>query len=55
MIHIVKSFSIIIKTEVDVFLELPSFLYDSANISDLIFVSSSFLNPAWMSGSPWLT
>ena len=31
-----------IKTEVDVFLELPSFLYDPGNAGNLIFGSSAF-------------
>ena len=32
MIHIVKGFGIVNKTEVDVFLELPYFLYDPVNV-----------------------
>ena len=46
MIHIVKGFNIVDKTEVDVFPEFPSFLYDPANVSDLIFGSFSFSKPS---------
>ena len=42
MIHIVKGFSIVKKTEVDVFLEFPCFLHDSVNIGNLISGSSAF-------------
>ena len=42
MIHIVKGFGIVDETEVDVFMEFPSFLYDPANVGDLISGSSSF-------------
>ena len=45
-IHIVKSFSTVNETEVDVFLELPCFLYDPANVSNLISTSSSFSKPS---------
>ena len=47
MIHTVKGFRIVDETEVDVFLEFPGFLYDPANVGNLIFVSSAFVNPAW--------
>ena len=43
MIHTVKGFSVVNETEVDVFLEFPCFLYDPANVGDLISTSSSFL------------
>ena len=46
MIHTVKGFSIVDETEVDVFLEFPSFLYDSANVGNLISGSSSFSKPS---------
>ena len=36
MIHTVKNFSIDNETEVDVFLEFPCFLYDPANVGNLI-------------------
>ena len=42
MIHTVKHFSVVNETEVDVFLEFPSFLYDPVNIGNLISGSSSF-------------
>ena len=44
VIHIVKAFSILNKTEVDVFLELPSFLQDLVNVGNL--VSGSSLKPS---------
>ena len=34
------------ETEVDVFLEFPSFLYDPANVGNLISGSSSFSKPS---------
>ena len=46
MVHIVKGFSIVNKTEVEVFLEFPTFLYDPENVSDLILGSSSFSKPS---------
>ena len=42
MIHTVKSFSEVDKTEVDVFLVFPCFLSDPANVGKLISSSSSF-------------
>ena len=42
MTHTVKGFSIVHETEVDVFLEFPSFLYDPANVGNFISGSSSF-------------
>ena len=42
MIHIVKGFSIVNETEIDVFLEFPCFLYDPANVGNLISGSSTF-------------
>ena len=33
MIHTVKGFDVVKETEVDVFLEFPSFLYDPANVA----------------------
>ena len=44
MIHTVKGFGIVNATEVDVFLEFPTFLYDPANIE--ISDSSSFSKPS---------
>ena len=42
MIHIVKIFSTVDETEVDVFLEFPGFLYNPLNVGNLISGSSSF-------------
>ena len=46
MMHTVKGFSVVNKTEVDVFLEFPCFLYDPANVGSLISGSSAFLKPS---------
>ena len=46
MIHIVKGFNIN-ETEVDVFLEFLRFLYDPANVGNLISGSSSFSKSRW--------
>ena len=46
MIHTVKYLGVVDETEVDVFLEFPSFLYDSANVGNLISGSSSFSKPS---------
>ena len=43
MVHTVKGFDIVDETEVNVFLEFPSFLYDAANVGNL-FSSSSALS-----------
>ena len=42
IIHTVKDFSIVNEREVDVFMEFPCFLYDPANIGNLISGSSAF-------------
>ena len=42
MIHTLKGFDVVDETEVDVFLEFPSFLYDPVNVGNLISGSSSF-------------
>ena len=42
MTHTVKGFSVVDKREVDVFLEFPCFLYDPANVGNLISGSSAF-------------
>ena len=44
VIHTVKSFSIVNKAEVDVFLEFSFFLYDPINVGNLIFGSFAFSN-----------
>ena len=46
MIHTVKGFSTVNEREVDVFLEFPCFLYDPANVGNLISGSSSFPKPS---------
>ena len=46
MIHTVNSFSIVSETEVDVFLEFSCFLYDPANVGNLISDSSAFFKPS---------
>ena len=43
VIHTLKGFSIVSEAEVDVFLELPCFLHDLTNISNLI----SGTSPPW--------
>ena len=42
MIHTVKGFGIVIKAEIDVFLELSWFFDDPADIGNLISVFSAF-------------
>ena len=42
VIHTVKQYSIVNEAEVDVFLELPCFLYDPMNVNNLIPGSSAF-------------
>ena len=42
MIHTVKDFGIVSKAEVDVFLELPCFSDDPADVDNLISGSSAF-------------
>ena len=42
VIHIVKGFGIVYKAEVDVFLELSCFFYDSFDVGNLICGSSTF-------------
>ena len=44
VIHTVKGFGIVRKAEIDVFLELSSFFYDSADVGNLISGSSAFSN-----------
>ena len=45
VIHTVKGLSVVNETELDVFLEFPCFLYDSANAGNLISDSSAFSKP----------
>ena len=42
VVHRVKSFGIVNKAEIDVFLELSGFFHDSANVGNLISGSSAF-------------
>ena len=42
MIHRVKSFGVVNKAEVDVFLELSCFFHDLADVGNLISGSSAF-------------
>ena len=44
VIHIVKGFGVINKTEVDVFLEFSCFFYDPTDVANLISGSSAFSN-----------
>ena len=46
MIPTAKDFGLVDETEVDVFLEFPSFLYDPANLGNLLAGSSSFSKPS---------
>ena len=42
LIHILKGFGIVNKSEIDVFLELSSFFSDGVNVGNLISGSSAF-------------
>ena len=55
VIHIVKSFGVVYKAEVDVFLKLSCFLDDPSDVANLISGSSAFSKPAWASGSSQFT
>ena len=44
--HTVKGFGTVNETEVDTFLDFPSFLYDSVHVGNLISGSSSFSKPS---------
>ena len=46
MIHTIKDFSVVSEAEVGVFLEFPCFLYDPANVGNLISGSSAFSKPS---------
>ena len=46
VVHTVKGFGVVSKTEVDVFLELSCFFDDPKDVGNLISGSLSFLNPA---------
>ena len=42
VIHTVKGFNVVNEAEVDIILEFPCFLYDPADIGNLISCSSAF-------------
>ena len=46
MMHVVKGFSVVDKTKIDVFQKFPCFLYNPANVGNLISSSSSFSKPS---------
>ena len=46
VIHTVNGCSVVSEAEVDVFLEFPSFLYDPADIGNLISDPSASLKPS---------
>ena len=46
MIHTVKGFNVVYETKVDVFLEFLCFLYDPANVGNLVSGSSAFPKPS---------
>ena len=54
MTHTVKGSGVVNETEVDVFLEFPSFLYDPVNVGKSLF-PLPFLNPVRTSESSWFT
>ena len=45
VIHTVKGFGVVNKAELDVFLELSCFFYDSTDVGNLISGSSVFSKP----------
>ena len=51
VVHTVKGFGIVSKTEIDVLLELSCFFDDPADIGNLISGSSAFSKTTWTSGS----
>ena len=55
VIHTGKGFSIVNEAEVDVFLELPCFFYDSADVGNLISGSSAFSKSSYTSESSQFT
>ena len=44
--HRVKGFSVVNEAEVDVFLDVPCFLYDPVNVGNLVSVSFAFSKPS---------
>ena len=55
VIHTIKSFGIVNKAEIDVFLELSCFLMIQRMLAIWSLVPLLFLNPAWTSGSSQFT
>ena len=55
VIHTVKGFGIVNKTEIDVLLEFSCFFHDPADVGNLTSGPLAFLKPAWTSGSSWFT
>ena len=53
VLHTVEGFSIVNEIEVDVFMELPCFCYDPADVGNLTLVALPLVNPACISGSSW--
>ena len=53
VIHIVKGFGVVNKSEVDIFLEFFCFFYNPMDVGNLSLVPLSFLNPARTFGSSW--
>ena len=46
MIHTVKGFGVVDKTEIDIFLELSHFFSDPADVGNLISGTSAYLKPS---------
>ena len=55
VIHTVKDFGIVNRTEIDIFLEISCFFDDPADVGNLISDSSSFSKASLKSGSSWFT
>ena len=54
MLHTVKSFGVVNKAEVDVFLELSCFFDDPEDVGNLISGSSAFSKPSWYLWKFWI-
>ena len=46
VIHTVKGFPVVNEAEVDIFLDLPCFLYNPTNVGNLVSGSSAFSKPS---------
>ena len=46
VIHTVKGFLVVSEAEVDIFLELPCFLYNPTNVGNFVSGSSAFSKPS---------